>query len=161
MLKSLSATRIPILIGALAVVALAAAEFLMPKDWRDALRELGFDQVLAADHALRPAKAEHAGLPVVVVDIDRRALQALGPWPWPRATIARLLDAIAAAKPAAVAIDILFADHNPRSSAATSRQSGGLAARPELTGACRQDHGGRPATSASGTRGAAGAGFRA
>ena len=65
MLKSLSATRIPILIGALAVVALAAAEFLMPKDWRDALRELGFDQVLAADHALRPAKAEHAGLPVV------------------------------------------------------------------------------------------------
>ena len=24
--------------------------------------------------------------------IDRRALQALGPWPWPRATIARLLD---------------------------------------------------------------------
>jgi adenylate cyclase len=133
MLKSLSATRIPILIGALAVVALAAAEFLMPKDWRDALRELGFDQVLAADHALRPAKAEHAGLPVVVVDIDRRALQALGPWPWPRATIARLLDAIAAAKPAAVAIDILFADHNPRSSDATSRQSGGLAARPELT----------------------------
>ena len=133
MLKSLSATRIPILIGALAVVALAAAEFLMPKDWRDALRELGFDQVLAADHALRPAKAEHAGLPVVVVDIDRRALQALGPWPWPRATIARLLDAIAAAKPAAVAIDILFADHNPRSSAATSRQSGGLAPRPELT----------------------------
>jgi adenylate cyclase len=133
MLKSLGATRTPVVIGAFAVIALAAAEFLMPRGWRDGLRELGFDQVLAADHSLRPAKAGHAGPPVVVVDIDRRTLQALGPWPWPRATIARLLDAIAAAKPAAVAIDILFADHDPRSGAATPRQPVEPAARLALS----------------------------
>jgi adenylate cyclase len=118
MFKPLNAMRVPILIGAAAVAALTITEFLMPRDWRDALREVGFDQVLKADHALRPITAGRAEPPVVVVDIDRRTLQAIGPWPWPRATIAQLIDAIATAKPAAVAVDILFADRDPRPSAA-------------------------------------------
>ena len=102
MLNLLSATRIPLLIGAAAVAALTLAEFLMPTDWRAALREVGFDQVLAADHALRPTDTGRAGPPVVVVDIDRRMLQAIGPWPWPRASVAQLIDAIAVHKPAAM-----------------------------------------------------------
>jgi len=31
---------------------------------------------------------------VVVVDIDEKSVQALGPWPWPRQTIARLVDGL-------------------------------------------------------------------
>jgi len=37
------------------------------------------------------------GCTVVVVDVDERSLAVLGPWPWPRAAQAQLLDAIAAA----------------------------------------------------------------
>lgn len=47
---------------------------------------------------------------VVVVDIDERSLSALGQWPWPRYRIASLVEAIAAAEPAAIALDILFAE---------------------------------------------------
>jgi adenylate cyclase len=138
MLKPFSTIRVPILIGAAAVVALTVAEFQMPRDWRAALREVGFDQVLAADHALRPMKADRAGPPVIVVDIDRRTLQAMGPWPWPRASVAQLVDAIAVHKPAAMAVDILFADRDPRSSTAASQPGKQPAARPELSALAEQ-----------------------
>ena len=138
MLKLLSATRIPLLIGAAAVAALTVAEFLMPTDWRAALREVGFDQVLAADHALRPTDTGRAGPPVVVVDIDRRTLQAIGPWPWPRASVAQLIDAIAVHKPAAMAVDILFADRDPRSTAAASRPRTQPTAAPQLSALAEQ-----------------------
>jgi adenylate cyclase len=78
------------------------------------VRDNAFDLVLAADQRLRPASDPRTGPRIVVVDIDRRSLEAVGPWPWPRATIAALIEAIAAGKPAVVAIDILFAEHgNP------------------------------------------------
>ena len=138
MLKPFSTIRVPILIGAAAVVALTVAEFLMPGDWRAALREVGFDQVLAADHALRPMNVDRAGPPVIVVDIDRRTLQAMGPWPWPRASVAQLIDTIAVHKPAAMAVDILFADRDPRASAAASQPGNPPAARPELSALAEQ-----------------------
>lgn len=47
---------------------------------------------------------------VVVVDIDERSLSALGQWPWPRYRIASLTERVAAAEPAAIALDILFAE---------------------------------------------------
>jgi len=98
--------RMPLTAGALAIVALGAVELLSPRDWREGWRELAFDLVLAGDYRLRrPTDSSH----VVVVDIDRRSLEALGAWPWPRPRIAALVEAVAAAKPAAVAIDILFA----------------------------------------------------
>lgn len=46
----------------------------------------------------------------VVVDVDERSIAALGQWPWPRTTQARLLMAINKDKPAVVAFDILFAE---------------------------------------------------
>jgi adenylate cyclase len=99
----------PLVTGALAIVALLAAELLSPRDWREGWRELAFDLVLAGDHRLRsPTESSH----VVVVDIDRRSLEALGPWPWPRARIAALVEAVVAARPAVVAIDILFAQQD-------------------------------------------------
>lgn len=44
----------------------------------------------------------------VVVDIDDVSLSALGQWPWPRYRIAELVKRIAAARPAAIAMDVVF-----------------------------------------------------
>lgn len=46
--------------------------------------------------------------PVVIVDIDEASLKSLGQWPWPRSLLAKLVDQITAAKPAAIGIDIVF-----------------------------------------------------
>jgi CHASE2 domain-containing sensor protein/signal transduction histidine kinase len=47
---------------------------------------------------------------IVVVTIDNASIAALGRWPWPRSTHAKLLETIAAAQPAAVVYDILFTE---------------------------------------------------
>src|SRR5262245_23072181 len=114
--------RLPIMFGAFALALLLSVELLIPKSWRDGLREVAFDYVLAIDHGLRPRTVTESGSRVVVVDIDRRSLEAVGPWPWPRATVAKLIDAIAAARPAVLAIDILFADQSQRPHASVDRR---------------------------------------
>lgn len=48
--------------------------------------------------------------PAVIVAIDEASLGRFGQWPWPRNLVARLLDGIAAASPAAIGVDILFAE---------------------------------------------------
>src|SRR5574341_1239083 len=48
--------------------------------------------------------------PAVIVEIDERALDARGQWPWPRSEVAELMRAIVAAKPAAVGVDLLFVE---------------------------------------------------
>jgi adenylate cyclase len=48
--------------------------------------------------------------PAVIVAIDERSLDARGQWPWPRNVVAQLVDAINAAQPAAVGIDLLFVE---------------------------------------------------
>lgn len=47
---------------------------------------------------------------VVVVDIDEKSLAQIGQWPWPRTEVARLLEAIAAQGPKAIAMDMVFAE---------------------------------------------------
>ncbi|MBW7925559.1 MAG: adenylate/guanylate cyclase domain-containing protein [Burkholderiaceae bacterium] len=48
---------------------------------------------------------------IVIVDIDERSLGAHGRWPWDRAKIAQLLDAIIEqGRPAVVGLDIVFAE---------------------------------------------------
>jgi adenylate cyclase len=47
-------------------------------------------------------------LDTVVVDIDEVSLSAVGQWPWPRYRLAALIEAIAAQRPAAIAMDILL-----------------------------------------------------
>jgi CHASE2 domain-containing sensor protein/signal transduction histidine kinase len=49
---------------------------------------------------------------IVVVEIDNASVDQLGRWPWPRSVHARLLERIAAAKPAAVIYDVLFTEPN-------------------------------------------------
>ena len=99
-----------------------------------AFRETAFDLVLAADHRLRRPVAITGEPQVVVVDLDRRSLDAVGPWPWPRATMATLVEAIAAAEPSVAAIDILFADHDSRPSPALARRLGAPTARDASSG---------------------------
>jgi adenylate cyclase len=127
------ATKSIVLIGVATIAIVVALDLLMPLSWRARLRELGFDQVLAADSLFHQSHSSQPDIPVIVVDIDRRSLEGVGPWPWPHATIAKLIDVIAAAKPAAVALDILFAEQDSRSPAALARQLGTLTDRPDFT----------------------------
>ncbi len=49
--------------------------------------------------------------PVIIVAIDEEALEApRGQWPWPRTLVAALFSRIAAAHPAAIGVDIIFAE---------------------------------------------------
>ena len=57
---------------------------------------------------LMPRDRKYAG--AIVVAIDEAALQARGQWPWPRAQMAELIDAIGRAKPLAIGVDIVFAE---------------------------------------------------
>lgn len=72
------------------------------------------DALVAASAARAPATR------VVVVDIDDVSLSAVGQWPWPRYRIASLVDRIAEARPATIALDILMPEDD-RSSIANVR----------------------------------------
>lgn len=48
------------------------------------------------------------GPTVSIVAIDDRSLAAIGPWPWPRASLARLVDALARYHPTVIAVDLLL-----------------------------------------------------
>jgi CHASE2 domain-containing sensor protein len=47
------------------------------------------------------------------LDIDDASMEAIGRWPWPRSTLARILDEVHLAKPAAVGLDIRFPEPAP------------------------------------------------
>ena len=53
---------------------------------------------------------EPRSAPATIVEIDERTLDERGQWPWPRSTVAQLIHAIAADKPAAIGVDILFVE---------------------------------------------------
>jgi adenylate cyclase len=98
----------------------------------EAARETAFDALIAAwPRPDTPA-------PVLVVEIDRASLAALGPWPWPRARIATLVEALHAAGAAVVATDILFEGPDRASPARLARQlAEAMAAQPEEAEALR------------------------
>ncbi len=53
---------------------------------------------------------QYVPAPVRVVDIDDESLARLGQWPWPRTTIAELIDRLDKAGAAVVALDIILAE---------------------------------------------------
>jgi adenylate cyclase len=61
----------------------------------------------SVDMRLRLRGAQPASSDVVVVAVDDASIEKIGRWPWSRSTMARLLDAIAAAKPAVIGFDIV------------------------------------------------------
>lgn len=101
-----SGSRRPSAVPALVVVALLLALRAADPFPVERLRLVAFDTM----QRWRPRVADEALRPVVVVDIDEASLARHGQWPWPRATIARLVDAIAAAHPAAVGLDLLLVE---------------------------------------------------
>ena len=120
----------PALAGAMTLVLLLLATLVIPQTARAVLRDTAFDIVLDADRRTwEPPQGESR---VVVVDIDRPSVEAYGPWPWPRERMARLVEAIAARRPAAIAIDVLFAEPDDRSPAALARRLGELANRADI-----------------------------
>lgn len=66
---------------------------------------------------------------VVVIAIDDLSLQRRGQWPWPRRDLAELVDRLAAQKPAAIGIDMIFSEpdrQSPRVQAERLQTSGYL-----------------------------------
>lgn len=58
---------------------------------------------------------------LAIIAIDEASLAALGRWPWPRATHARLLERLAEAGPRAVGLDLIFSEAEPEADAALGR----------------------------------------
>jgi adenylate cyclase len=77
---------------------------------------------LLLDVMLRATAQSAPARDTVVVDIDDVSLAAVGQWPWPRYHVASLVRRIAEARPAAIALDIVFPEPD-RSSLATLRES--------------------------------------
>lgn len=90
------------LLGVALLVVLTAVTAAPYVAGRDLLRFAWFD----ACQRLAPRAVLSA--PVVIVDVDGKSLARYGQWPWPRTLLARLLDQVLAAAPAAVGIDIVM-----------------------------------------------------
>ena len=66
----------------------------------------------ATDFVLKTSAPQDSETDVILVEIDEASLNAYGQWPWPRSLLADLLEKITAANPAAVGIDIIFAERD-------------------------------------------------
>lgn len=62
--------------------------------------------------------------PAVVVEIDEASLVKYGQWPWPRSLLAELVDRIARAQPAGIALDIMLPEADRFSPAEYARSVG-------------------------------------
>jgi adenylate cyclase len=102
------------------VAVLFAALMLLPDPGPlPAMRLAAFDYY----QVLLPRERQSA--PAVIVAVDDESLAWVGQWPWPRDVIARLIDRIAARRPAAIAVDLLFSEPDrasPERIAQTLRQ---------------------------------------
>jgi adenylate cyclase len=131
MVRLASRNRAAIIAGVATLVLFDATILLLPDAWLEIVRENAFDIVLNADRLFGSHPRENIAN-VVVVDIDRRSLEEIGPWPWPREKMADLTNAIAAAKPAVVVFDILFSEPDDRSPAALARRLAKFTGRDEI-----------------------------
>ena len=86
----------------LLLAALLLVLLLPPPPWLGMLRAIAFDTY----QSLYPRVPRSA--PVVIVAIDEESLREYGQWPWPRTWLARIVGAVAAARPAAIGMAILM-----------------------------------------------------
>ncbi|MCU0232790.1 MAG: CHASE2 and HATPase_c domain-containing protein [Thermoanaerobaculales bacterium] len=119
----------------LAAAAGAVTAGLWLAGWLPGVERVGSDLLLRATVGGRGG-----AVPVAAVLIDDRALARLGPLPWPRARIAELVDAVADAGAAAIAVDVLLAgptapEDDRRLGAAIARLPAVLAAALDRDGA--------------------------
>lgn len=85
----------------------------------------------------------------IVIDIDRSTIARIGPWPWSRDKLARLIGEIAAAGPKAVALDILLDGPDQRSPAALARSLADVSREPDLRDLSRRLPDGDPLLAAA------------
>ena len=105
-------------IGFLAVSTVLLALSLLPEPVRVAERERMFDLALA----LSPRPASTGTPPIVIADIDRDSLKALGAWPWRRGLVADLIEQALKGGAIAVGVDILFPGADQRSPGSVARR---------------------------------------
>ncbi len=91
---------------AIAAVVAAVACTLALDGWAWRLDRLVYD--LGLSLWTRPPPAD-----IVIVAIDDDSVDAIGRWPWRRAVHATLLERLAAARPRAVALDLLLSEPDP------------------------------------------------
>ena len=70
-------------------------------------------QELSTDWAWRLLAKSQDERRVILVDIDERSLQEIGPWPWPRETQAKLLDKLAEQGASLQTLDVVFTAGQP------------------------------------------------
>jgi adenylate cyclase len=95
--------KIASLFGLGCLIALAALRVFDPYPVQVA-RDIYFDQLQ------RLSPRENASLPIRIIDIDEVSLAAVGQWPWPRHTLAELVDHLSELGAAAIVFDMLFAE---------------------------------------------------
>jgi adenylate cyclase len=86
-----------------AILILLLALSLIP-----ALPALSELRMALFDGYQKVAPRKRASAPAVIVAIDEKSLRELGQWPWPRTTVADLIEAIAKNEPAAIGVDVLM-----------------------------------------------------
>jgi adenylate cyclase len=94
--------------GYLLIPAIAAAFLMLLFFFR-----LGLFQVLELkilDEHFRLRGARPPAVPVQIVAIDDKSIEKLGRWPWPRATLAKLFDALAASGVKAIGVDVVLSE---------------------------------------------------
>ncbi|MBU0486026.1 MAG: adenylate/guanylate cyclase domain-containing protein [Proteobacteria bacterium] len=96
----------PFKIGCLTV--LASLLFYMAIDPKQTFLAALDNQIINAMFTWRGPVATSGQ--VVIVDIDEKSLKQLGQWPWPRNTVAELMNRISAAGAKVVGFDIVFAE---------------------------------------------------
>lgn len=67
-------------------------------------------QVQVFDTYQRLAPRPHGGTPVTIVDLDEESIQRIGQWPWPRSTLAQIVDRLGQLGAATIAFDIVFSE---------------------------------------------------
>jgi adenylate cyclase len=94
----------PTCAGAVAFLAALTVWVLAPDSFRNMPRERLFDWALPGLLHRGPIPAD-----IVIIDIDRATLSAVGAWPWPRSQLAHLVDAVASGHPSVIALDLFLA----------------------------------------------------
>lgn len=82
-------------------------------------RFLRFMELKALDLRIASRGSQPAGPETIIAVIDEKSLNELGRWPWPRTTIAKLLDKLKASGAKAVGFDIVFSEPDDNSSLKT------------------------------------------
>ncbi|HEX7645869.1 MAG TPA: CHASE2 domain-containing protein, partial [Noviherbaspirillum sp.] len=90
-------------------IALAAIVLAVAPQWLTPLNNSFFADEWLRDRFIRWHADTTPESRLVVVDIDEASLQSVGPWPWPRARIADLVEKLLSTYQArAVALDLVF-----------------------------------------------------